>query len=278
MTSWNDGYVQVNGIRIHYYRTGGDKPPIVLSHGATDDGLCWARLAEDLQVDYDVILVDTRGHGLSDTGNGDYSSEARMADLAGLIQGLDLDRPILGGHSMGAECSLQLVIHKPELTRGIFIEDPPLMLPGQPIFGGNYGANLDRSFGLFTGGLRLMRVLPVPISARLARRLNPIFSEDEIIPWVESKKRLSVDFIDSLEKFYGWQPSYDLLNQIDKPALLLIGDREKGGIVSRIAAEQAINGRSNVKIAHIAGAGHDVRRYDYAQYLAYLQDFLHEVT
>ena len=34
---WTEGYVIANNIRIHYWRTGGDKPPMVLAHGYSDD-------------------------------------------------------------------------------------------------------------------------------------------------------------------------------------------------------------------------------------------------
>ena len=69
------GDVVANGIKIHYYRTGGDKPPVVLSHGATDDGLCWTRVTLALEAEYDVIMPDARGHG--------YATEAGRA-LVGL--------------------------------------------------------------------------------------------------------------------------------------------------------------------------------------------------
>ena len=39
---WTSGDVKANGITLHYYRTGnGTLPPVVLSHGYTDNGLCW---------------------------------------------------------------------------------------------------------------------------------------------------------------------------------------------------------------------------------------------
>lgn len=60
MGEWLSGDVIANGIRIHYYRTGGDKPPLVLSHGATDNGLCWVRLTRALESEYDVIMPDAR--------------------------------------------------------------------------------------------------------------------------------------------------------------------------------------------------------------------------
>src|SRR5260370_10427248 len=66
MTEWSEGNVQANGITIHYYRTGdNNKPSILLLHGVTDSGLCWSRVAHDLEDDYDVIMTDARGHGRS---------------------------------------------------------------------------------------------------------------------------------------------------------------------------------------------------------------------
>jgi hypothetical protein len=51
---WTDGYVVANGIRLHYWRTGGSKPALVMAHGSSDDGLCWTNLAKEIQEDYDI--------------------------------------------------------------------------------------------------------------------------------------------------------------------------------------------------------------------------------
>src|SRR5947209_17951539 len=87
VAAWTSGEVQTNGIRMHYYRTGGDglKPQLVLAHGATDDGLCWTRVAQALETEYDVIMPDARGHGLSDAPAEGYTASDHAADLAGLI-------------------------------------------------------------------------------------------------------------------------------------------------------------------------------------------------
>ncbi|MGD0100048.1 MAG: alpha/beta hydrolase, partial [Acidobacteriota bacterium] len=50
------GNVIIDGIKIHYYRSGGKKPPIVLLHGATDDGLCWGRTANCI-----FLLLQSKG-------------------------------------------------------------------------------------------------------------------------------------------------------------------------------------------------------------------------
>ena len=98
---WSDGYILANGIRIHYWRTGGNKPPMVLAHGSSDDGLCWTNLAKELEGNFDLILMDARGHGLSDPPSASDPADAQVEDLAGLIRELKLVKPILMGHSMG---------------------------------------------------------------------------------------------------------------------------------------------------------------------------------
>ena len=110
MRQWQDGFVEANGLKIHYYRTGGDKPQVALNHGIMDDGLCWTEIAKALEDDYDVIMLDARGHGMSDAGQGDYSSDARAADLLAVIEALGLEKPVIGGHSMGADTSLHAAI------------------------------------------------------------------------------------------------------------------------------------------------------------------------
>jgi hypothetical protein len=39
MNDWSSGDIVANGITLHYQRTGGAKPQIVLAHGLTDNGL-----------------------------------------------------------------------------------------------------------------------------------------------------------------------------------------------------------------------------------------------
>ena len=95
MSDWSSGDVVANGIKIHYYRTGGNKPPLVLAHGFSDNELCWTRVTRALEQDYDVIMPDARGHGYSEAPEKGYSSEDHASDLAGLIEALGLGKPAL---------------------------------------------------------------------------------------------------------------------------------------------------------------------------------------
>ena len=104
---WPSGEVEVTGGRLAYHRTGGKGPPIVLSHGLSDNGLCWARLAEALSPDYDLILLDARGHGASSRpGEAGISPDMPGRDIAEAIRALGLSGVIAMGHSMGAACAL----------------------------------------------------------------------------------------------------------------------------------------------------------------------------
>jgi len=106
MTDWYADKIATNGIQLYYTRTGGDKPPVVLAHGFSDDGLCWTPVAEKLAADYDVIMVDARGHGRSDTPEQGYTPIDMAADLAGVITGLGLNKPTVLGHSMGGSTTM----------------------------------------------------------------------------------------------------------------------------------------------------------------------------
>ena len=119
------GNIVTHGTKLHYYRSGGSKPPLVLVHGITDDGLCWSPVAEVLSAEYDVIMVDLRGHGKSDAPEEGYDLVTMATELSGLITGLGLDNPVVMGHSLGAVTAMTLAGLTPHLPLAIILEDPP---------------------------------------------------------------------------------------------------------------------------------------------------------
>jgi len=277
MPQWIDGYVTVDGFKVHYYRTGGDKPQVVINHGAGDDGLCWTRVARELEEDYDVILPDARGHGKSASGKGDYSTRQRAADLAGLIRLLKLDHPIVGGHSMGAETSMHLAANYPDLTRGIFLEDPPIILPGEKFGSGEQTMKAKDIGKMMAKFMRMFKLVPRFIGIRLARKASPTYPDDEIIPWVNSKKRVSFDFLNSMATMeMDLSAPFEVFKRISVPVLLFIGDREKMSIVSQEAAQEAARVNNKVQVVHLEGASHDIRRTRFDGYMPALKKFLEE--
>lgn len=278
MPKWSDGFVNSNGLRLHYYRTGGDKPKVIFNHGAGDDGLCWTRVVKELEKDYDVIMVDARGHGKTGSGKGDYSIAQRVADLAGLVQALDLDRPVVGGHSMGADTAMNFAAVHPELTRGIFLEDPPIILPGEKFSDGKQELKAEDIGRMMAKFMRMFKIMPKFLAIRLARKGSPTYPDDEIIPWVNSKERVSFNFLNSMTSMgIGITDPFEVIRKITVPVLLFIGDKEKMSLVSTESAQRAASANDKVKVVHLAGASHDIRRTRFDGYVPALQDFLKDI-
>jgi N-formylmaleamate deformylase len=269
MPDWFSGDVVANGIKIHYYRTGGDKPVVVLSHGATDNGLCWTRLTRALETDYDVIMPDARGHGLSDAPASGYTSVEHAADLAGLIQALGLDRPAVGGHSMGAATTLQLVASRPDIARCAILEDPPIWVgdarPQRPGTGDPRAEMRRQVTTAHTAGPQA--------AMALGRAAFPLWAEDEFGVWAEAKQQVSLDFLDRPGGVPGqdWQ---QLLPRVTCPTLLITSDPERGGIVTPEAAEAARQLLPGLQVARLTGAGHNIRREQFEAFVTAVQTFL----
>lgn len=276
MNSWPDDVVEANGIRIHYWRTGGDGPPIVLSHGAADDGLCWTRVARHLESRFDVVMPDARGHGLSDPGGGDYSPTARAGDLAGVITALGLDRPLIGGHSMGAEACLQVAARHPDLIRGVFLEDPPLLTPGQPLFGGPGGRLLRDPGRWMAWQLEAAGRLPRRLALPVARRLKPGIPDEDLVTWASAKERVSADVVEAMRNGSGTSEltPVEMFADVTVPAVLFYGDREEGAIITPTLADMAAGLCPTLRRVHLPGVGHDLHRQRFDEFIAVVDELL----
>ena len=75
-----------------------------------------------------MILIDLLGHGESDHPKHSrfYSMEIFGRQVVGLLDHLDIDEAVIGGTSLGANVSLEVAVHAPERTRGLFVEMPVL--------------------------------------------------------------------------------------------------------------------------------------------------------
>jgi pimeloyl-ACP methyl ester carboxylesterase len=124
-TTWQQTTIVANGIRQHFLRSGGDKPPLLLLHGFMESGVSWLRVAKDLAERYDVIMPDACVHGRSAGGETGFSPEILAADVVALINALKLDRPILIGRSNGAITAFLIAADEPTLVRALILEDPP---------------------------------------------------------------------------------------------------------------------------------------------------------
>lgn len=264
--TWTQSDLEINGASIHFYRTGdGSKPPLLLAHGFSDNGLCWQPVTEELQGRYDVIMPEARGHG--------FSARIRPgerldmpADLACLIGTLGLKDVIVGGHSMGASVAFQLAARFPRLVRALFLEDPPwgFRPPTPPAAG-----PLEHPLSEFARGLQTKTLEQLMDECR---QEHPTWPEITVQRWCEGKKQLDPGFLSTLGSMSnGWQ---EQLKQIRCPALLITADPALGGIITPEIARLVVEANPSFQVANIPGVGHHVRFADHALYMKKVNEFL----
>ncbi|HOT91385.1 MAG TPA: alpha/beta hydrolase [Anaerolineae bacterium] len=273
VTHWTQEDVLVNGVRLHYTRTGhGDKRPMVLIHGFSDNGLCWTPVARALEADYDVIMPDMRGHGLSARVQpGDDVDMA--ADVAELIRTLGLHRPIVGGHSMGAGVTYQLVVRFPELVSALFLEDPAWRLSWPEPTPEQLAENPMRKWVQSLGTQTLEELLVQ------YRKDHPTWPEELLLPMCESKKQLDPTILDVVSTRIrsdrqDWQKT---LPNVTQPMLLFTGNPEMGAIVTPDAVEKVRELNPNVTIVNIPDVGHLIRFDKYPIFMEALWAFLKQL-
>lgn len=119
--------------RLFHTDTGvADAPKtVMLLHGWTCDSHDWSWQLPALESRYRVIAVDLRGHGRSEVmPPGTYMPDHYVADVEALIAGrFPGQRPILMGHSMGAQVAARLALKRPDLVRAIVSVDGSLGFP-----------------------------------------------------------------------------------------------------------------------------------------------------
>jgi pimeloyl-ACP methyl ester carboxylesterase len=108
----------VNGIQLAYERRG-KGTPLVLLHGYPLDHHLWDAVAPLLEGSFDLILPDLRGFGESSTVDSFYAMEDFAADIAGLLDELDIQKTAIAGHSMGGYVALAFARLFPERVRGL---------------------------------------------------------------------------------------------------------------------------------------------------------------
>lgn len=112
-----DRYADIDGVKIRY-RVEGDnnKPALILIHGFTFSLETWSQLVPELEQDFQIILFDLPGHGLSGSHpQGNYSHDSRVGIVYGLIDSLKLNKPSLIGNSMGGNTAWRTAVSYPDL-------------------------------------------------------------------------------------------------------------------------------------------------------------------
>lgn len=285
-----DSYAYVNGMRMHYYhaKPAHGKPVMVMVHGYTDIGLSWTTLTLKLQDAYDIYMIDTRGHGLSDPFTPSDNGDTMIKDVVDFVRVMKFEKPILMGHSMGAATVMRIGAAYPDLAKAIIMLDP--FVGNRPFGPAAQSATTNRnnpSTALASGKpapARRPGMFKSPDSlvagnntrfedlVSAGHRQNPLWDSVDVYYWAVSKKQYHGPYTpEQADAMIGTMNSADALSKIKVPALILKADAPPE---ARKVNEDAARVMQNGKLVHIDGAAHNLHHDKLARTVQVLNEFL----
>lgn len=119
-------WYESRGQRLHYESVG-EGPAVVMLHGFSNFAGNWAPQLPDLvYAGYRVLLPDLAGHGLSQPAERVTTVPDLAADIAALLESLDIARAAVCGLSLGGMVAQQLAVLYPQRVAALFIADSDL--------------------------------------------------------------------------------------------------------------------------------------------------------
>lgn len=281
---WVQGTVMANGIRHYYYRTGGDKPPLVLLHGFLEGALAWLRTARVLEQEYDVVMIDARGHGRSDGISTGFSQDLLTRDAAGVIHALELGRPRLLGFSQGGTTGIHVAHAYPDLVHSLIVE------------GWGESDTVNTDFTQSEGYLAWLRAYRAWLEAlktqthpeRMVSALSqlppgtPIPVEEEYVVWVENCAQVDLDLVrlgTSLWATLGAavNEAIQALGRLTCPVLIM-----KSSFFPQPGAPQSVqeepSERPNIRVVRFVNTGHLIHREQFDRFITLVSGFFGEET
>jgi pimeloyl-ACP methyl ester carboxylesterase len=192
------GDAPVNGVRL-WYAVYGHGSPVILVHGGFGNSNYWGLQIPTLARHFEVIVLDSRGHGRSTRSDEQISYHQMASDVLGLMDFLHLRKAALVGWSDGAIIGLDIAINHPERLTKLFA----------------FAANSDPS------GLKDLTGNKV-FDAYLSRTQQEY---RELSPTPAKFK----EFSDNLEKMWDSEPHFsdDQLRSIKVPTWIVDGDHDE---------------------------------------------------
>jgi 3-oxoadipate enol-lactonase len=237
----NSGWVEVGSDRI-FYEEVGSGPAIILIHDGLVNREIWDAQMPVLSRDYRAIRYDRRGYGASSAPTEAYSN---VDDLNALFEYLNLEEACLIAMSSGGRLAIDFTLEHPEKVNS-------LILVGAVVGGFSYTQHFyDR------GGH-----LPPDLSMNQRRMYHAADDPYEIYSENVAAKQRVIDLVSrypsqghgSFPDTRPLQPAITRLNEIDVPALVLVGEFDIPDVHAHAGAINA--GIKNSKREIISKAGH----------------------
>lgn len=218
-------YVNNLGVRIHY-EVEGEGPALVLQHGAGGSIESWYECGyvPSLKQDYQLILIDARGHGRSDKPRAPraYTFELMADDVVTVLDEIGIGEAHFFGYSMGGRIGFRIA----KLVPGSFNS---FIIGGADAFSRPPGES-DAQIQALLGGMEAYVVF-------LEGRYGPLPSEQRTRILQGDAERLRTLF----RGLGGDSGIADVLPTMTMPCLLFAGDADPQYPGVRQCAQQMPN-------------------------------------
>ena len=112
--------VKVNNFSIGYQEKGHGQA-LVLLHGGVSDSRYWKRELEVFADDFRTIAWDAPGCGISDDPPGGFSLSDYADVLAGFLEEIGVDEPIILGISFGGGLAIEFYNRHPDIAKALIL-------------------------------------------------------------------------------------------------------------------------------------------------------------
>jgi 2-succinyl-6-hydroxy-2,4-cyclohexadiene-1-carboxylate synthase len=120
--------ISANGINMNYELTGEGRC-LVLIHGFSDNLTMWYNQVPEFSKQCQVLIYDVRGHGQTETPEGQFSMDLFADDLRALLGILNIEKACVLGYSMGGRIGLECALKYPDKVMGLVFANSGIMGP-----------------------------------------------------------------------------------------------------------------------------------------------------
>ncbi len=218
--------VNLNGIDI-YYEVYGEGDPLLLLHGGLGNGTYWANQIPVFAESYQVIVMDSRGHGRSSFDETPITYDLMSSDVLALLDHLGIAQTDIVGWSDGGIIGLDIALSNPDRLKKVVA----------------YGANFD------------------PTGVRLDVGTNDYFNayinqaSEDYMTTSPAPERWD-EFLGNIGTMWATLPNWtmDEIASIETPFLILDGENEEAIDLNQTKLMAVL--MPNAELLLMPGTGH----------------------
>src|SRR5438105_13121177 len=223
-------FVTVDGARLHFVIKGAGRP-VVLIHGNPGSCQDWSRLYGPISSRYCAFAFDRPGHGHSDRPNHhDITVEVQAQMLHAALKELNIEQPIVVGHSWGGALALTYALNFPDDLSGAVLLAPAAYesddgvsflskLPAWPVIGDVVNFLFTPLLGAWVVRTDLAKAFaPDPVPKKYLRHVLSEWTRPKKVKWYSVDDAL---LNESLPKFA------DRYRAIQVPVAIVTGDSDQ---------------------------------------------------